>query len=307
MRNSLVNQITKLAAQDDRIVLMTGDLGFGVVDEFAKKFPNRFINAGVAEQNMMGVATGLALEGKIVFVYSISNFPTMRCLEQIRNDACYHHANVKIISVGSGFSYGALGVTHHATEDIAVMRVLPEMKILSPSDPFEAAACADLAIQTPGPVYIRVGKGGEPKLHSHVPHLKWSEGFELRTGKDYWIVSTGSVTEAALKASDILKSSGIELGVFAVPTIKPLPEAKIRQIGKNSKIVFTLEEHTKLGGLGGIVAEILAAMPGDRALWVPIGSEDRFYDRVGDQDHLRKVFGMDFESIVSKVKQFIQK
>src|SRR5207245_8966920 len=165
MRNAFFRALYALAERDERVFLIVGDLGFGVVEPFAERFPGRFLNAGVAEQDMTGIAAGLALCGKIVFTYSIANFPTLRCFEQIRNDVCYHNANVKVVSVGGGLAYGALGVTHHATEDIAVMRTLPNMTIVAPADSIEAELATRALATQSGPAYLRLGRSGEPRVH----------------------------------------------------------------------------------------------------------------------------------------------
>ena len=162
MRDHFVKRLCELAESDRRITLITGDLGFGVLNEFRQRFPRQFINAGIAEQNMTGLATGMALEGRIVFTYSIGNFSTLRCLEQIRNDACYHEANVKIVSVGGGFSYGALGISHHATEDLAIMRSLPGLTVVSPCGLWEAVQAAEAVTRTPGVCYVRIDKSAGP-------------------------------------------------------------------------------------------------------------------------------------------------
>lgn len=167
MRTAFIETLTQIAEKDPRIMLLVGDLGFGVVTEFAKRFPDQFVNVGVAEQNMTGIATGLALSGKIVFTYSIANFPILRCLEQLRNDVCYHQANVVSVSVGCGFSYGALGMTHHGTEDIAIMRTLPYMTTIAPGDPIETQAATAEAAKGIGPVFLRLGRAGEPVVHNH--------------------------------------------------------------------------------------------------------------------------------------------
>src|SRR3989442_15702127 len=165
MRGAFRAAICALAAADERVWLLTGDLGYTVLEGFRERFPDRFVNVGVAEQNMTGVAAGLALSGKIVFTYSIANFPILRCLEQVRNDVCYHKANVKIVAVGGGLAYGALGSTHHATEDIAILRALPEMVVVAPGDPQEAEAATRAIAEHPGPCYLRLGRAGEPHVH----------------------------------------------------------------------------------------------------------------------------------------------
>ena len=165
MRTAFIRALEEVAAEDDHVMLVVGDLGFGVVEAFAERFPDRYVNAGVAEQNMTGIAAGMALSGRVVFTYSIANFPTLRCLEQVRNDVCYHNADVKIVAVGGGFVYGSLGMSHHATEDLAIMRALPNMTVIAPGDPVEAAAATRAVVNRPGPCYLRLGRAGEPIVH----------------------------------------------------------------------------------------------------------------------------------------------
>src|SRR5438128_4342027 len=180
MRGAFRDAISELAAADERIWLLTGDLGYTVLERFYERFPARFINVGVAEQNMTGVATGLALSGKIVVTYSIANFPTMRCLEQVRNDVCYHEANVKIVAVGGGLAYGTHGYSHHGIEDIAVMSAFPNMTVIAPADPVETALAAREMLRTPGPCYLRLGKGGEPGVHDVEPAVRIGRAIVLR-------------------------------------------------------------------------------------------------------------------------------
>src|SRR6185437_7546990 len=172
MRDAFFDALVELAEHDDRVHLVVGDLGFGVTKTFAQRFPRRFLNAGVAEQNMTGVAAGLALSGKVVFTYSIANFPVMRCLEQIRNDVCYHTLNVKIVAVGGGMAYGTAGCSHYALEDLAVLQALPNMTVIAPGDPVEVAWATRAIVAQPGPCYLRLGKAGEKRLHEGSPEFR---------------------------------------------------------------------------------------------------------------------------------------
>ena len=184
MRNNFLDTLFELAKADPRITFITGDLGYGVVEKFMEQLPDQFLNAGVAEANMTSVAAGMALSGRIVFTYSIANFPTLRCLEQVRNDVCYHDANVKVVSIGGGFAYGAMGATHHAVEDLAVMRALPNMTVVAPGDPIEARAATRALVAMPGPGYLRLGKAGEPKVHSGEVDFAIGRAIRLRDGGD---------------------------------------------------------------------------------------------------------------------------
>src|SRR3990172_770201 len=204
MRTAFLNTLADLAARDDRIFFLTGDLGFGVVETFAQRFPDRFLNVGVAEQNMTGVATGLALSGKVVFTYSIANFPTLRCLEQIRNGPCYHNANVKVVSVGGGLAYGSLGMSHHATEDLAVMRVLPNLTVVAPGDPVETALATGALARQNGPAYLRLGRAGEPVVHAAGVSFELGRAVQLRDGRDLTLISTGGMLVTATRVADAL-------------------------------------------------------------------------------------------------------
>ena len=214
MRTAFIKTITEMAQRDPRVTLVVGNLGFGVVTDFAERFPNQFLNAGVAEQNMTGVAAGMAMAGRVVFTYSIGNFPTLRCLEQIRNDVCYHKANVVVTAVGGGFAYGALGMSHHATEDLAILRSLPEIKVIAPGNPLEAAAAVRAVAAGIGPVYLRLGRAGETNVHQGP--LSWTLGkaVALRDGADLTIISTGGMLLTAVQAADLLAKEGIAAGVL---------------------------------------------------------------------------------------------
>ncbi|HLB12498.1 MAG TPA: transketolase C-terminal domain-containing protein, partial [Dehalococcoidia bacterium] len=215
MRTAFIRTLIDLAGADRRIFLLVGDLGYTVVEPFAEQFPDRFINVGVAEQNLMSVATGLALCGKVVFTYSIANFPTLRCLEQIRNDACYHRANVKIVAVGGGLSYGPLGMTHHATEDLAVVRALPGMMVVAPGDPMEAALATRAVAERGGPCYLRLGKAGEPLVHQGVPDFQIGEALRVRDGSDLTMIATGGMLHSTVEAAAKLGQRGISARVLS--------------------------------------------------------------------------------------------
>ena len=301
MRNKFVDVISELACENKNIVLLTGDLGFGVLDSYWDKYPSQFINCGISEQNMASIAAGMALEGKIVFTYSIANFPTMRCLEQIRNDIAYHKANVKIVAVGAGFSYGALGMSHHATEDISIMRSLPEMTIFTPCDPYETEKVVRLSVNIEGPCYIRLGRGGESILHKDSPDMSLGEPLRLREGKDILFLSVGSITEEALNAVEILKEKhGKYCAVYSFATIKPVDKSLVEEMFTKFKYIFTIEEHNIIGGLGSAIAEIGMGFI-NNSIVTRIGLNDTYSSVVGSQKYLRKYYGMDSEGIVNKV------
>ncbi|HLW81489.1 MAG TPA: transketolase C-terminal domain-containing protein [Candidatus Acidoferrales bacterium] len=303
MRTAFINTLLDLAAHDQRITLVVGDLGFGVVEPFAGRFPDRFINAGVAEQNMMGIAAGLALSGRIVFIYSIGNFPTLRCLEQIRNDVCYHAANVKIVSVGGGFAYGALGASHHATEDIAIMRALPQMTVIAPGDPLEAQMATAALTTHPGPAYLRLGRAGEPLVHSKNINFKIGKAVQLLDGSDITLISTGAMLHDVFSAAATLERHDIHARVLSMHTIKPLDAGAILAAARETAAILIVEEHSIIGGLGSAVAEVLAEYAGCRVLFRRLGLPSQFTSLVGTQTFLRQAHFLSAKDIADSALQ----
>jgi transketolase len=301
MRTAFIEALTERAAEDSRIMLLVADLGFGVVTEFAKRFPKQFLNVGVAEQNMAGVATGLALSGKIVFTYSIANFPIIRCLEQLRNDACYHEANVVSVSVGGGFSYGALGMTHHGTEDLAIMRSLPKMQVIAPGDPTEAKAATVEASKGIGPVYLRLGRAGEPVVHPGEIDWQLGRAIRVRDGDDLTIISTGAMLQTACQTAEQLGEQGKSVRVVSMHTIKPLDTGAILESARETGQIFTLEEHSKLGGLGGAVAEVVAEAGLPNLRFRRFGLPSEFAKVVGSQEYLRNHYGLVPEKLAAAI------
>jgi transketolase len=304
LRGAFFQTLAELAGCDDRIYLVLADIGFGVIEPFARKFPERFLNVGVAEQNLTGIATGIALTGKIVFTYSIANFPILRCFEQIRNDVCYHKANVKIVSVGGGYSYGALGMTHHATEDLAVMRALPEMVVLAPGDPFEVREATRAMAAHDGPCYLRLGRVGEPVLHHSAVKFQLGKAIQVRDGDAITMISAGALLENVMRTADRLAARGIQARVLSMHTIKPLDEDAILAAARETRAIVTLEEHSVIGGLGGAVAECLA----ESGLSVPfkrIGLPSAFSSKIGSQDYLRSQSNLSPDSILSALEPLL--
>jgi len=286
MRTAFIETLCELAASDPRIWLLAGDVGFSVVERFSRRFPDRFVNAGVAEQNLTGVAAGLALSGKVAFTYSIANFPTLRCLEQIRNDVCYHRCNVKIVSVGGGFAYGAQGYTHHGLEDLAILRTLPGMTVVAPGDPVEARLATRAIAAHPGPCYLRLGKSGEPVVHQGVPPFELGKALLVRDGRDVTLIATGSMLKPAADLAGKLAADGADVRVVSMPTIKPLDEGAILRAAEETRGIITLEEHTLTGGLGDAVASVLAARAGRHVAFAKVGAPDSVDWRVGDQKQM---------------------
>lgn len=301
MRDTFVRTLIELAAADRNIHLVTGDLGFGVLRPFWEQLPGQFSNLGIAEQNMTAFAAGMALEGKTVFTYSIGNFPTLRALEQIRNDCAYHEANVKIVCVGGGFVYGALGMSHHATEDIAVMRALPGVAVLAPGDPVEAACATRAICRHPGTCYLRLGRGGEKQIHEAPPDFAIGRALTVAAGGRLALLSTGAICDQASEARDRLAARGVAAGLYTFPTVKPLDTALLFKLAVTCDMIVTVEEHNVTGGFGGAVAEVLASLPAPRACLLRIGIEDCYAQAVGSQACLRDHYGLSARKIAARV------
>ncbi|WP_437205819.1 transketolase family protein [Planctomicrobium sp. SH664] len=298
MRNSFVDRLMRLAEHDRRIVLITGDLGYNCFEPFAAKFPRQFLNAGVAEQNMTGLATGLALEGHVVFTYSIANFTFMRCLEQIRNDAAYHDCNVNVVSVGGGFSYGALGISHHATEDLTIMRSIPNTTVVAPGDDWEAAEATEAIANTPGVSYLRLDRSTAGCTQRPAEEFVLGKARLLRQGTDVTFAVTGGLLEQVLKAADLLEQQhGISSRVLSMHTVKPLDVEALSAAARETGGLITVEEHRVDGGLGGAAAEALLERGEIPRFFHRIGLRAGFSSTVGNQQYLRSVYGMDVAAI----------
>ncbi len=307
MRTEFIETLLELARNDPRVVLITGDLGFGVVVPFQEQLPQQFVNAGVAEQNMTGLAAGMALSGKIVFTYSIANFPVIRPLEQIRNDVCYHNANVRIVAVGGGMAYGSLGPSHHATEDIAVMRAMPNMLVVAPGDPAEASLATQALIAHQGPAYLRLGRADEPEVHAVEPDFQLGKAITVRPGSDITLISTGGMLYDTVQAADALGEMGIKARVISMHTVKPLDEEAVLAAARETQAIFTLEEHSIIGGLGGAVAEVLLESGTRPPIFKRIGLNGGFSSIVGTQEYLRAHYGLDTKGIMTSVLETLVK
>lgn len=304
MRDTFVRTLVELAKENKNIELVTGDLGFGVLKPYWEAVPNQFTNAGIAEQNMTALAAGMALEGKSVFTYSIGNFPTLRCVEQIRNDCCYHNANVKIVCVGGGFVYGSLGMSHHATEDIAIMRALPDMVVLAPGDLTEAEAATKAIAEYNGTCYLRLGRGGEKRIHEKIDNFQIGKAIKVKEGTKVAIFSTGAIFEEVDEAVALLKEKGIDPEVYTFPTVKPIDRKVILDAAEKFDLIATIEEHNVVGGFGSAVAEVMAENPQNAKL-LKIGLEDTYSSKVGSQKYLRGEFGIDAKGIANKILEKI--
>ena len=301
MRDIFIAELSKLAEENSDIILITGDLGFGVLDNFAECFPDQYLNIGVAEQNMTGVATGLALEGYKVFTYSIANFTTLRCLEQIRNDACYHDANVNVVSIGGGFGYGSLGMSHHATEDLSIMRAIPGLDVIAPSNDYEAAQATHELYKKNGPSYLRLERAVVDYEISEDQSFTIGKANRLIRGKELTIIVAGGISEVAVEAAnEIALSHNISVGVLSMHTIKPLDKEAIIQAVNETENIITLEENNLVGGLGSAVSEVITDNGLKPKAFKRIGLDDRFSSVVGSQEYLRKYYKMDKETIINK-------
>ena len=301
MRDTFVKTLIDIAKDNKDIELVTGDLGFGVLKPYWEQIPDQFTNAGIAEQNMTSMAAGMALEGKTVFTYSIGNFPTIRCLEQIRNDCAYHESNVKIVCVGGGFVYGSLGMSHHATEDLALLRALPNVVVMAPGDLVEAE-CATRAIANyPGTCYLRLGRGGEKRIHDKIENFQIGKAIKIQDGEKVAIFSTGAIFEEVKEASQILKYKGINPSIYTFPTVKPIDKEVIKYCGENFDYIVTVEEHNIVGGFGSAVSEVLSELKNKKAVLVRIGLNDTYSSIVGSQKYLRDQYGMSANKISQKI------
>lgn len=297
MRSAFFEALVEEAERDERVHLVIADVGFGVVEPFVQRFPDRFLNVGVAEQNLIGVSAGLALSGARVFAYSIANFPTLRCLEQIRNDLCYESLPVTIVSAGTGVAYGQLGVTHHATEDIGVMRGMPNLTLLSPGDPVEARWATGAALNLDGPAYLRLGRAGEPVVHgADAPAFEVGRMVPVAAGDDLTLIATGSVLAEAMGARDLLAERGISARVLSAHTLSAIDHEAIEAAVAETSAILTVEEHSIVGGLGSAVAEVLAELPNPVRL-KRIGLPKAFVPEVGSQQFLRRRYGLDAPGI----------
>jgi len=302
MRDTFVKTLIDIAKEDMNVHLITGDLGFGVLKPFWEQLPDQFTNAGIAEQNMTSFAAGMALEGKTVFTYSIGNFPTLRAIEQIRNDCAYHNANVKIVCVGGGFVYGSLGMSHHATEDLSIMRALPDVTVLAPGDLVEAEHATRAIYEHEGTCYLRLGRGGEKRIHDKIDNFQIGKAIKIKDGEKVAIFSTGAIFDEAMEASEMLKEEGINPALYTFPTVKPIDRETIEECAKQYDLIVTVEEHNVIGGFGSAVSEVLAELVETKARVLKVGLNDKYSSIVGSQKYLRDIYGMSSIKIVEKVK-----
>jgi transketolase len=306
MRTAFINTLIKLAEKDDRVFLITPDLGFSVLEEFEKKFPDRFLNVGIAEADAIGIASGLALSGKVVYVYSIIPFVTMRPFEQIRVDVAYMNTNVRLVGVGAGLSYGAAGATHHSIEDIAIMRALPNMTVVSPSDPIEVEKLIEQSLDYKGPIYFRLAKKGEPAITQDIDDVKLGKVNFINKSIDSKIVIlfTGNASDIALDVCKKLLLKGVKSDIVSVHTLKPFDYETLDNALKEKQYIFTIEEHSIIGGLGSIVAEYIAESP-FKPTFKRFALPDKYSHFVGSQNFIREKFGFTSENITKKIVELL--
>lgn len=302
MRNAFADELTLLARSDPRIALLSGDIGNRLFDRFKAECPTRFFNCGVAEANMASVAAGMAMCGLRPITYTITPFNTTRCLEQIRDDICYHNVPVLIVGTGAGLSYASLGCTHHSCEDLALLRALPNMTVLAPGDAMELRSLLRLALQLPGPAYLRIGKTGEPLVHASLPPLEIGKGFPMRSGRDLCILSTGNMLPLAIQTAALLEAAHLQPEVISFHTVKPLDIALLQSLSSRFTTIAVLEEHSLIGGLSTAIAEWMADQGPLPIKLLRFGTPDRFPHAVGSQTYMRQTYGLTPETIAREIQ-----
>lgn len=302
MRSAFIDELCTLAETDESIVLLCGDLGFSVLEQFANRFPDRYCNVGIAEQNMIGIAAGLAMTGKTVITYSIANFGTVRSLEQIRNDVCYHDRSVICVSVGTGAAYGSQGYTHHGIEDLGFLKMLPNIEVASPGDAHEVRWALRQLVERRRPGALRLGRGGEPLIHAGPVEGPLTPITVRPGGRDVRLVSSGAILPEAVAAAEMLASTGIDAGVISVPFLTALDDAAVADILAGTALVLTAEEHLAIGGLGGTIAEF-AATRGQHPPILRCGIAHPPPKAALDQAGMRAHHGIDRDSLVARARQ----
>lgn len=306
MRNSFAKSITDLSKKNKKIVLLAGDIGNKLFDNFKKINKDRFFNCGVAEANMTGIAAGLAKQGFRPITYTITPFNTLRCLEQIKIDICYPKLPVIIVGTGAGLSYSALGATHHSLDDIAIMRALPNMNVVCPSDPIEVSHAIKHALKIKGPTYIRIGKKGEPIINKKNIKFRIGKIHKITSGKDISILSVGNIMKVSIECQKILCESNISTELVSLHTIKPLDKNYLKNVFKK-KLVICIEEHSIIGGAGSAILEFCNLNAIDSSKLMIFSAPDKFLSKTGSQEQARKKIGLTSQNIIKKIKKRIKK
>ncbi|MCK5492762.1 MAG: transketolase [Candidatus Omnitrophica bacterium] len=306
MRDAFFTALFEIAKNDKKVILLTSDTGAICHDRFRKELKNQYINVGIAEQNMIGVAAGLAMTGKNVYVYAIVPFVTMRCYEQIRVDLCCMNLTVTVIGIGAGFDYSTLGPTHHGVEDISIMRNLPDIKIYSPADSLAAKKIANITYKERGPKYVRLDRVGFPLVYKNNNKNNFTEGFNIiKKGKQGYIIATGRMVHTALKVVQKLSKYGIEMGIIDLFKIEPLDNDKFLESIVTVKYIVTVEEHFIFGGIGSIVGELLINNR-DNIVFKKIGILNGFCREYGTREYLHRLNKIDDDSITESIKKWIK-
>jgi len=301
MRDSFIKSIYKATKTDRNVLILVGDIGSFLLRFYIKDFPQNYYNLGAAEANMMGVAAGLAMSGKIPFVYTITPFATSRCYEQVKDDVCYNEANVKIVGIGSGVSYGTMGSTHHSLEDVAIMRALPNMVVIAPSDPLEVEEAVLAAAKYKGPTYIRLTLQAQPLSYKRGT-FKIGKARVVRKGSDVAIIAAGDMVVIGLEAANILKKYNINCSVVNMHTIKPIDEALIKKLSRECKAIVSLEEHSTIGGLGSAVSDVLSQYPKGKAILKIMGFNDVFCKEYAkDKMKIFEKYGLSAKHVAKEV------
>lgn len=302
MRNTFVKTLIRLAEKDERIFVITPDLGFSVLEEFEEKFPNRFLNVGIAEVNAVSIASGLALSGKVVYVYSIMPFVTMRPFEQIRVDVAYMNTNVRLIGVGAGLTYGPAGATHHSIEDIAIMRALPNMTVLAPCDPYEVEKITEQSVNYMGPMYFRLAKKGEPILSYFGAKIQIGKAnyIQKKQNSKIALLFASNASDIALNVASFLNQKNHETDLVSMYSIKPFDYNTLEEVIKTKQYVFTIEEHSIIGGLGSVVSEYISESQ-SKPVFKRFALPDEYSHYVGSQYYIREKFNFTAVAIFNKI------
>ena len=306
MRNTFIKELTILAESDPNLYLFVGDLGFSVMEEFESKFPNRFFNIGVAEQSMIGIAAGMAMAGKNVFVYSIVPFVTMRCFEQVRDDICYQNLPVKLIGTGGGLDYGPYGGTHHSIEDIGIMRTLPGMTVLAPGSATEAAALTHEIADYQSPVYMRLSRSSNAVPYPKATNVTIGSSVEIIPNKKNVLVTTGNMLDLGYELCANLKAAGVDLGLISMPTVKPLCTEILDRNKDTLQAVFALEEHNVIGGIGEAIGSYLMGNFDRKIVFKNFGVQDEYVHVAGKSKFVKGTVGIDTNKIQAKIERLLR-
>jgi transketolase len=304
MRTAFIKTLCELAASDERVMLLTADLGWSVLEPFARSFPDRYINVGVAEQNLLGIATGLAVEGHVPFVYSIATFASMRGYEQFRNGAVLHRLPVRVVGVGGGFAYGHAGPTHHALEDLSIARTQPGVTVLAPADQAQARSVLLSTAALPGPAYLRIDKNDHPDLPGLDGRFALDTPELIRPGRDLLFLTTGSITREVLRAAESLERRGASAAVAVLAHLGYSPGAPLRRFLRDYSTTITVEEGSTAGGLGSLTAEAIA-QEGLRCRLHIQGVTELFTGTTGGVDFMRRQHGLDAPALMALAQNLV--